>query len=105
MSRGFRPPPPTAGSTGRGTNDRVSSTLDPHERLNCLVVTTEPWTVDHDLVTPALKVKRNRIEDTFAKHYEAWVGAGKPVVCSRSYATFRANMISLARQFVISYDI
>jgi long-chain acyl-CoA synthetase len=60
--------------------DKINSTLDPHERLDCLVVMTEPWTVENDLVTPSLKVKRNRIEDTFAKHYEAWVGMGKPVV-------------------------
>lgn len=28
--------------------DRVNSTLDPHERLDCLVVMTEPWTVEND---------------------------------------------------------
>jgi long-chain acyl-CoA synthetase len=41
---------------------------------------TEAWTIDNDLLTPTLKVKRNRIEDLFAKNYEAWSGMGKLVV-------------------------
>jgi long-chain acyl-CoA synthetase len=58
----------------------VNDTLDPHEQIDCLVVTTEAWTVDNDLVTPTFKVKRNRIEDLFSRHYEAWVGARRPVL-------------------------
>ncbi len=58
----------------------INAALDPHERLSCLVVMTEAWTVDNDLITPTLKVKRNRIEDLFAKNYEAWSGMGKLVV-------------------------
>ena len=58
----------------------VNDTLDPHEQLDCLVVMTEPWTVDNDLITPTFKVKRNRVEDLFAKQYERWVGVRKPVV-------------------------
>ena len=58
----------------------VNATLDPHEQLDCLVITAESWTVDNDLITPTFKVKRNRIEDMFAKSYERWVGQRKPVV-------------------------
>jgi long-chain acyl-CoA synthetase len=58
----------------------INESLDPHEQLDCLVVMTEAWTVDNDLITPTFKVKRNRVEDLFANHYERWVGARKPVV-------------------------
>ena len=58
----------------------VNETLDPHEQLDCLVVTAEAWTVDNDLITPTFKVKRNRIEDLFAKNYEHWVGMRKKVI-------------------------
>jgi long-chain acyl-CoA synthetase len=58
----------------------INAVLDPHERLGCLVVMNEAWTVDNDLITPTLKVKRNRIEDSFARYYEAWSGLGKTVV-------------------------
>ena len=58
----------------------INETLDPHEQLDCLVVTAEPWTVDNDLITPTFKVKRNRIEDLFAKNYDIWVGMKKKVI-------------------------
>ena len=58
----------------------VNAALDPHERLDCLVLTTRAWTVDNDLITPTFKVKRNRIEQDFAARYEEWTGAGRRVV-------------------------
>jgi len=58
----------------------VNETLDPHEQLDCLVIVREAWTVDNDLVTPTLKVKRNRIEAVYSQHYEGWVGARRPVL-------------------------
>ena len=58
----------------------INETLDPHEQLECLVITSEAWTVDNDLITPTFKVKRNRIEDMFAKNYDRWVGQRKQVV-------------------------
>jgi long-chain acyl-CoA synthetase len=58
----------------------INESLDPHEQLDCLVVMSEAWTVDNDIITPTFKVKRNRIEDLFAKNYEKWVGLRKKVV-------------------------
>jgi len=58
----------------------INSTLDPHEQLQCLVVVTTAWTVDNDIITPTFKVKRNRIEDLYAKNYEAWETSGKKVI-------------------------
>ena len=51
----------------------INATLDPHEQLDCVVVVRDAWTVDNDLVTPTLKVKRNRIEAVYGEHYETWV--------------------------------
>ena len=58
----------------------VNAPLDPHERLQCLVVVTTAWTVDNDVITPTFKVKRNRIEDLYATHYARWEASGKPVI-------------------------
>ena len=62
----------------------INELLDPHEQLDCLVVTAEAWSVENDLITPTFKVKRNRIEDLFAKNYEAWVGMKKKVIWFKS---------------------
>ena len=48
--------------------------------MECLVVTVDPWSVENDILTPTMKVKRNRIEDLFAQNYERWVTARKKVV-------------------------
>ncbi|MBC7942555.1 MAG: AMP-binding protein [Chitinophagaceae bacterium] len=58
----------------------INDSLDPHEQIDCLVLMSEPWTVENDLITPTFKVKRNRVEDLFAKNYEAWVGSRKKVI-------------------------
>ncbi|MBL0917409.1 MAG: AMP-binding protein [Hydrogenophaga sp.] len=58
----------------------INATLDPHEQMQCLVVVSTPWTVDNDMITPTFKVKRNRIEDVYARNYENWEGSGKPVI-------------------------
>jgi long-chain acyl-CoA synthetase len=58
----------------------INEGLDPHEQLDCIVLMTDAWTVDNDLITPTFKVKRNRIEDLFAKNYDRWVGMRKKVI-------------------------
>ncbi|MFP8778844.1 AMP-binding protein [Hydrogenophaga sp. RWCD_12] len=80
-----------AGSEGRSTLEAsltvhlktINATLDPHERLQCLVLTTTAWTVDNDVITPTFKVKRNRIEELYARHYELWEASGKSVIWER----------------------
>ncbi len=62
----------------------INATLDPHEQLNCLVVATTAWTVDNDLITPTFKVKRNRIDDTYASHYEQWEATGRKVIWAKA---------------------
>jgi long-chain acyl-CoA synthetase len=58
----------------------INATLDPHEQLDCLVVTTEAWTVDNGFITPTFKVKRNRVEEVYGLLYERWVADRKPVL-------------------------
>jgi long-chain acyl-CoA synthetase len=58
----------------------VNAQLDPHEQMDCLVITAEAWSVENDILTPTMKVKRNKIEDRFAASYETWVSSRKKVV-------------------------
>jgi long-chain acyl-CoA synthetase len=58
----------------------INDKLDPHEQLDCVVVVTEPWSVDNGFITPTFKVKRNRIEEVYGPKYESWVGARKKVI-------------------------
>ncbi len=58
----------------------INARLDPHEQLDCLVAVSTAWTVENGFVTPTMKVKRNRIEEVYATHYERWVGQRKKVI-------------------------
>lgn len=60
--------------------EQVNATLDPHERMGCLVVMNDPWTIENDLMTPTFKVKRNRVEELYSANYERWAAARKTVV-------------------------
>jgi long-subunit acyl-CoA synthetase (AMP-forming) len=52
--------------------DGVNRTLADHERLHCLVVAREPWTIDNGMLTPTMKLKRARIEQALAPQVETW---------------------------------
>lgn len=59
---------------------KVNAALDPHEQLQCLVISRTPWTVENDIITPTFKVKRNRIEDLYADKFAGWEASGKKVL-------------------------
>jgi long-chain acyl-CoA synthetase len=63
--------------------DAINATLDPHERLDCLVAVTTPWTVESGFVTPTMKVRRNRIEEVYGAKYERWAGQRRKVLWDR----------------------
>jgi long-chain acyl-CoA synthetase len=59
---------------------RVNAGLDPHERLDRIVLTTVSWTVESGMLTPTMKARRPKIEQSYAPLMEAWIKAGVPVV-------------------------
>ena len=43
----------------------INTQLEHHERLDCLVLTQLPWTVESNLITPTLKVRRDSVEGRY----------------------------------------
>lgn len=54
------------------TLDEVNATLDNHERIAKFVIMKEPWTVENNLITPTMKVKRNELEKKYTAHFLKW---------------------------------
>ncbi|HNI33175.1 MAG TPA: AMP-binding protein, partial [Chitinophagales bacterium] len=50
----------------------VNKLFDKHEKMKKIIVMREEWTVDNNLLTPTLKVKRNILEKAKNTHYEKW---------------------------------
>lgn len=47
------------------TLDSVNSTLESHEKLSNIVVVSDEWTTKENLLTPTLKVKRDKLEEKY----------------------------------------
>jgi long-chain acyl-CoA synthetase len=59
---------------------RVNAGIADYEKLQMLVLASEPWTIENGCLTPTMKIKRSRIEAEVAKRLEAWYEAKDPVV-------------------------
>ena len=59
---------------------KVNEGLASREPLQFIVVTAEPWTMANGCLTPAMKIKRSRIEAGDAAVVAGWYQAPGPVV-------------------------
>ena len=48
------------------TLNEVNGELEGHERLDHLIVSDEVWGIDNDMLTPTLKIKRNKLEERYS---------------------------------------
>ena len=54
------------------TMEVVNPKLDKHEKLHNIIVVTEDWTIENNLLTPTMKIKRNAIENIYKSNYVFW---------------------------------
>ena len=52
--------------------DMVNQNLANYEKLSTIVITKEPWSEQNKLLTPTLKVKRNKVDDKYMNKYLDW---------------------------------
>jgi long-subunit acyl-CoA synthetase (AMP-forming) len=48
-----------------GSLDKLNGELESHERLAALFVVKTPWTIENELLTPTMKLKRHNIEKQY----------------------------------------
>ena len=58
----------------------VNDQLAAHERLHCVVIAHEPWSIENGCLTPTLKVKRSRIEAGVSRRVDDWYTQPGPVL-------------------------
>lgn len=62
------------------TVNTINPSLEKHEKVEKVVIMKEDWTVDNNLVTPSLKVKRNSIEKIHQPFYKSWFEMSDKVI-------------------------
>ncbi|MBT8078622.1 MAG: AMP-binding protein [Gammaproteobacteria bacterium] len=45
----------------------VNETLESHEKMSNIFIVDEPWTIENDLLTPTLKIKRDKLESKYGQ--------------------------------------
>ncbi len=60
----------------------INPNLKSYERVKKIVVMSESWTVDNNMLTPTMKIKRNVIEKNFAQNMEKWYEEEETIVWS-----------------------
>jgi long-chain acyl-CoA synthetase len=63
-----------------GLLKEVNQEVEAFERLQFLVVVKDPWLIENGFLTPTMKMKRSKIEDTYGPRIDDWYGAGQRVV-------------------------
>ncbi|TQV75474.1 AMP-binding protein [Aliikangiella marina] len=51
----------------RKTLEKVNADLESHQKLDCLIVADEAWSVENDFLTPTLKIRRSMLEKKYNK--------------------------------------
>lgn len=62
------------------TIDELNPSLKTHEKVAKAVVMKEEWSVDNGLMTPSMKVRRNRVEAIHQEFYPVWYDLDERVV-------------------------
>ncbi|MBL6658239.1 MAG: AMP-binding protein [Flavobacteriales bacterium] len=50
----------------------VNPKFDAHERLKKIIVLDQEWTIENNLLTPSMKIKRNEVEKLHKDNYVSW---------------------------------
>ena len=58
----------------------INPALEKHERMKKIVIMSEEWTVENNLLTPTMIVKRNVLEKKYESNYENWYNSKENII-------------------------
>ncbi|GAB3906738.1 AMP-binding protein [Larkinella knui] len=62
------------------TLNSLNPNLHTYQRVKKAVIVKDPWTVDNDMMTPSLKIKRKIIESRYESHLQPWLEREETVI-------------------------
>lgn len=58
----------------------VNGTLDHHEQLAFVTVVSDSWQIENGFLTPTMKLKRAKIDETYGPRADDWYGEKSPLI-------------------------
>jgi len=58
----------------------VNSKIEEYEKVGFFVIAKEPWTIEKEFLTPTMKIKRSKIEESYESKVEGWYSAGQKLI-------------------------
>jgi len=52
--------------------EKVNAQLPGYKKISTLILVKDPWAVENGLMTPTLKIKRNKIDKAYEENYMNW---------------------------------
>ena len=52
--------------------DTINNTLEKHEKIKKIIVLKDSWSIENNILTPTLKIKRASIEKKYKEFYDYW---------------------------------
>jgi long-chain acyl-CoA synthetase len=62
------------------TLQEVNNQVTNFEKISAVVILSEPWEVSNGILTPTLKIKRDRLMQLFGPKMEAWSKSDQTVI-------------------------
>jgi long-chain acyl-CoA synthetase len=47
--------------------DEVNAAIEKHARIGAVIISTDPWTIENEVLTPTLKIRRDEVESRFGE--------------------------------------
>ena len=58
----------------------INPKFDAHERLKKIIILDQEWTIENNLLTPSMKIKRNEVEKLHKENYVSWYDRQEEVI-------------------------
>lgn len=71
LTEGARSEPrETVEAAVRETVQHINESVEKHARIGAVILTEEPWSIENEVLTPTLKIRRDKIDERFAEEAE-----------------------------------
>jgi len=51
----------------RASVDAINDSIEKHARIGAVIISEEPWSIENEVLTPTLKIRRDKVDERFAE--------------------------------------